>query len=92
MTCQLRSFTRRKSPGDVLDYTMDWTPWLQGVAMASSAWTVSSPGVTVVSETNTDFTATVILSGGTADTDYTVKNTITVGPFTVSRDFILEVR
>jgi len=67
-----------KDPQAVLDYTIDWTKWLDeaGDAIATSTWIVPT-GLTKVTETNTTKLATVWLSGGTVGTNYTVTNRIT---------------
>ena len=67
-----------KDPEAVLDYTIDWTKWLDevGDTIATSTWIVPS-GLTKVTETNTSKNATVWLSGGTDGTNYTVTNRIT---------------
>ena len=67
-----------KDPQAVLDYTIDWTKWLDevGDAIATSTWVVPS-GLTKVTETNTSKIATVWLSSGTDGTNYTVTNRIT---------------
>lgn len=53
-----------KDPDAVLDYTIDWGPWLGDDTITSVSW-VADADITVDSETNTTTTATVWLSGGT---------------------------
>jgi hypothetical protein len=65
-----------KDPNAVLDYSVDWSRWLDGDAIASSAWTVPAD-LAKVTETNTDTKATVWLSGGSAGQSYPVTNRIT---------------
>ena len=67
-----------KDPQAVLDYTIDWTKWLDevGETIATRTWIVPT-GLTKVTETNTTKLATVWLSGGTVETNYTVTNRIT---------------
>jgi hypothetical protein len=67
-----------KDPQAVLDYTIDWTKWLDevGDTIAMSTWIVPT-GLTKVTETNTTKLATVWLSGGTDGTNYTITNRIT---------------
>ena len=62
----------------VLDYTIDWTKWLDevGDTIETSTWIVPT-GLTKVTETNTTKLATVWLSGGTVGMNYTVTNRIT---------------
>lgn len=64
-----------KDPSAVLDYQIDWTAWLNGDTISTSAW-VATSGVTVDTDSNTDDTATVWLSGGTAGETYIVTNHI----------------
>ena len=66
----------KKDPSAVLDYSIDWTLWLDGDTIQTSSWTVPQ-GLTKASETNNSTTATVWLSGGTVDQTYTVTNRIT---------------
>jgi len=67
-----------KDPEAVLDYSIDWTKWLDevGDTIETSTWIVPT-GLTKVTETNTTKLATVWLSGGTVGTNYTVTNRIT---------------
>jgi len=64
-----------KDPDSTLDYTLDWSAWLQGDTITSSTWTVPA-GLTQESAANTTTTATIWLSGGTAGKDYVVTNSI----------------
>ena len=66
-----------KDPNAVLDYVIDWSDWLgASETISSSAFTVAT-GLTKDSESDTDTTAIVWLSGGTAGTDYLVTCRIT---------------
>jgi hypothetical protein len=69
---------RFKDPQAVLDYSFNWSDWLSeiGDTIASSTWTIPD-GITSVSQSNTTTRATVILSGGTSGTQYTIRNHIT---------------
>jgi len=69
------AFHADKDPSAVLDYQFDWSAWLGTDTIASSTWTVPT-GITKDSSSNTTTTATVWLSGGTADTNYECANTI----------------
>ena len=83
--------TFTKDPNAVLDYSVDWSRWLDGDTIATSVWTVPA-GLTKVSDTNTTTKTTVWLSGGTADQSYTVTNRITTtGGRTEDRSFIVKV-
>ena len=66
-----------KDPDALLDYTIDWTTWLDGDTIDTSNWTLPS-GITEDSSgmDGTSSKATVWLSGGDAGTVYTVVNTI----------------
>lgn len=73
-----------KDPQAVLDYKVDWAapaakggPFLQdGETIATSTWTVQA-GITKGSDTKDSTSATVWVSGGTADTEYALTNTVT---------------
>ena len=73
-----------KDPDEQLDYTVDWSRYLDTLTIASVAWrfiqtdgTESSNlsasdtinGMTVNRIANTSTTATIVLSGGTANVD-----------------------
>ena len=68
--------TFEKDPDAIKDFKVDWTQWLAGDTIATSAWSVPS-GITVDSSSNTTLTATVFLKNGSDGTDYVVTNTIT---------------
>lgn len=66
-----------KGPNDVLDYVFPWSTWLStGETILTSTITVPA-GLTMDSESHTDTTATVWLSGGTLGQSYEVVNRIT---------------
>lgn len=88
---EFREFEKERR---VLDYTVDWTKWLDEVedTIATSTWIVPT-GLTKVTETNTTKLATVWLSGGTVGTNYTVTNRITtVGGRIDDRSITIRVR
>ncbi len=64
-----------KDPDAVLDYVIDWDDWLGTDTIATSTWAAEA-GITIDSDTNTNTTATVWLSSGTAGTEYIVTNEI----------------
>lgn len=69
--------TYNKDPDATLNYTFDWSRWLEsGETIASAAFTVES-GLTKGAESNTTTTAQVTLSGGTAGETYDVTCRIT---------------
>lgn len=67
-----------KDPGATLDYSIDWSQWLAGDTIATSAWTVDN-GITgaryAINPANT--VVTIWLSGGTLSSTYKITNTIT---------------
>ena len=65
-----------KDPNAVLDYTVDWTAWLDSDTISTSTWIVPS-GITEDSSTNDTEKAIIYLSGGTAGEIYSVTNRIT---------------
>lgn len=68
--------TLTKDPNAVLDYSVDWSRWLNGDTIATGVWMVPA-GLTKVTDANTTTKTTAWLSGGTADQSYTVTNRIT---------------
>jgi len=83
--------TFTKDPNAVLDYTIDWSRWLAGDQIATSAWLVAA-GLTKVADSRAGSLATVWLSGGTAGQSYTVTNRITTtGGRTEDRSFTIRV-
>lgn len=80
-----------KDPDAVLDYQIDWSDWLGSDTISTSDWTVAT-GLTGDSDSNTDTTATIWLSGGTAGATYSVTNEIvTNGGRTDNRSFTVYV-
>lgn len=68
-----------QDPDDKLDYTVDWTAFLDGDTISASVWTLPSP-LTEPFSSAIDATlkkATVWLASGLANTLYVVKNKIT---------------
>lgn len=82
-----------KDPSAILDYSIDWQYWLStGDQIESSYWTVPD-GIVEVSSSYTATAATVWLSGGSVNTDYTIVNTIsTSGSRWDQRSIIICVR
>ena len=82
-----------KDPNAVLDYTVDWADWLaSGETIATVTWTVET-GLTKDSNTNTNTTATVWLSGGTDGTKYTVAcKIVTSASRTDERSFTINCK
>ena len=66
-----------KDPDAVLDYSWDWSAWLEpGETISSSTVTVTA-GITLDSQSNTAVRATAWLSGGVAGTLYQATDRIT---------------
>jgi len=66
-----------KDPDANLDYSVDWSQWLQsGETITASTWVVTT-GITKGTTSNTTTSTTVWLSGGTDGTKYTATNHIT---------------
>lgn len=83
-----------KDPDATLDYGFDWQDegWLGSDTIVSATWTVPA-GLTKVSETNTTTTATVWLSGGAVQSDYTVTCRITTAGGRIDdRSLLIQVR
>lgn len=92
MPTPLKTFT--KDPEATLDYTVDWDgdDWLGSDTISSVTWTVPA-GLANTSTSNTTTTATIWLSGGTADQDYDVEcKIVTAGGRTDERTIRLQVR
>lgn len=65
-----------KDPAAVLDYSMDWSTWLEAdETISQSTWSVPT-GITSPDETNTTTIATVWLAGGVVGREYTITNLI----------------
>lgn len=80
-----------KDPSAILDYTIDWTDWLEADTISSSSWTIPA-GLTKTSEATTTKKATAWLSGGTLGQFYTVTNrVVTAGGRTDERSIVIVV-
>lgn len=68
-----------KDPADVRPYSRDWTLFLTDLndTIATSVWAPDQDSIVVNDDTFDTLGATVILSGGTAGTVYTLTNHIT---------------
>jgi hypothetical protein len=83
--------TITKDPNAVLDYTLDWSDWLETDTIAASTWVVDA-GLTKDSDSFTPTTTTVWLSGGTAGRVYEALNRIvTAGGRTADRVLIFRM-
>jgi hypothetical protein len=66
-----------KDPDATSSYQFDWTAWLAGDTISTSAWAELPSDLTVVSTANTTLTATIVVSGGTPGRTYRLRNRIT---------------
>ena len=81
-----------KDPEAVLDYSIDWSDWLGADVISVSTWTVPS-GITKDSDSSTATVAIIWLSGGSANTDYTLTNKIvTTAGRTALRSIVVSVK
>ena len=83
--------TYNKDPAEVLDYTIDWSTLLESDTISTSEWALDE-GLTKDSDSKTDTTTTVWVSGGTLGNQYTCTNTIvTAGERTRVRSISINV-
>lgn len=81
-----------KDPDAVLDYMVDWSDWLDSDTISTSTWTVTT-GITEDSDTKSDTTTTIWLSGGTVGTEYELVNRIvTAGGREDDRTIMIKVQ
>lgn len=83
----------KKAPTDVVKIEMDWSQVLETNSEISGTptWTVQT-GLTKDLQANTTTATLVLLSSGTAGTDYLVECSITDGTLTYRRGFTVQVR
>jgi len=85
--------TFTKDPDAVLDYAIEWSRWLAGDQIETSAWSVSDSTLEAANDSNTATRATIWLSGGVSGQSYTVTNRITTsGGRTDERSFVIQVQ
>ena len=81
-----------KDPSAILDYSLDWGPWLDGDTIITSVWILESP-LTNDSDSNTTTTTEIFISAGDLGSNYVVTNRITTaGGRTDERSFEIRVR
>lgn len=81
-----------KDPSAILDYTINWAPWLNGDVVVSSTWRTDS-GITVQTSNSTPTLASVWLTGGTSGYSYKITNVITTsGGRLNEKSFVLPVQ
>jgi len=68
--------TFEKDPDAVLDFGVNWTPWLNGDTIINSVWDVPS-GITGSSSSHNGKITTIWLSGGEDKKSYSLTNHIT---------------
>ncbi len=68
--------TKTKDPDAVVDFSVDWSRWLNGDEISSATWTVPL-GATKTEEAMTATVTTVWLSGGTEGRAYRISVRIT---------------
>lgn len=82
-----------KDPDEVLDYMWDWSNLLAEEETIESVTITSSEGITVDSNTNTDTTVTVWISGGTIGNHYLIDcKIVTSSSRTFDRDILIYVK
>lgn len=69
--------TFTKDPDATLDYSIDWSAWLDSDVITASAWTLPPELSEAKTSTFTDSVATVWLAGGEVGETYEVRNRIT---------------
>jgi hypothetical protein len=82
-----------KDPDEKLDFSIDFSDRMSSTdSIASVTWTVPA-GLTNVSVSNTSFIATIVLSGGTVDTQYQVSAKVTTTDgFILEQEVIEKIR
>ena len=65
-----------KDPDDNLDYSIDWSSWLDDDTISSSAWLFSGVEQGDSANTNTTTSTTVWVKGGTVGRNGTARNRI----------------
>lgn len=82
-----------KDPAAILDYSWDWSQWLQTGETITTSTITPSPGLTIQSSSFTSTVATAWVKGGTAGQPYTVTNEITSsGGRTANRTISIRVQ
>jgi hypothetical protein len=82
-----------KDPNEVLDYEIDWSARLKSGDTISAASWITPAGITVDSNSFTDTTVTVWLSGGTLNDVYTITSrVVTSGGRTMDQSVQLKIK
>lgn len=84
--------TYSKEQDATTTYGIDWTQWLDGRTIVSSAWDVPA-GLTNEAESNTTTSTAIQLSGGTWGQSFIVTNTVTLNTTDVeSRSIVIIIQ
>ncbi len=71
-------FHAQQSVGELLDWSLDYRPFLNGATALSSSWSVApATGMTLSGATMTDGVATIFVSSDQQGQIFVVKNTMT---------------
>lgn len=60
-----------------LDFSLDWSAWLETDTIQGATWEVDVSGLTINDETHTDTVSTIWVEGGTVGSVYILYNEIT---------------
>lgn len=90
----LATYEKRPGASIILDFPIDWSDWLEGKTITSSAWAISGidSNLTVSGSSNTDTETIVYLAGGTNGAEYEVKNTITTDTSSVADYRVIKIK
>lgn len=82
-----------KDPDSILDYSFDWSDWLESGESISSHIVVVDSGITVDDSGYSSTVVTIWLSGGTAGTNYNIAcKIVTSESRTVERSITIRCR
>ena len=80
----------KKNPTSVLDYTINWSEWLDGNDyITSSSWTGNSINITLNNDSFTTTTTTVWVSGGVTGEVYILENIITTALGRTEKQYLI---
>lgn len=78
-----------QDPGETLDYSFDWTAWLAGDTILSSAWAVTPTGPTISGQAVAGNVTTTLIAGVAFGGIYTLKNVILTNQGRTADDSVL---
>ena len=88
-----KTTTLLKDPDAKLNYTLNWSKWLDTGDTISSATWLADTAITIHSSSNTTTAATVILSGGKLAKKYRITCRVTTSNGLIDdRSFWLQIR